>query len=107
MPAGELAGGAEHRVGRGPRVPRLQIRHGLAMEEEEGGMEASEHEVVIVARIGNEASLVRGAGHVFAETPEDRKTDERIRAHLLGTHHGGMYTRSNDDQLLVKCQHGC
>jgi nitronate monooxygenase len=23
----------------------------------------------------------------------------------LGTRNGGMYTRSNDDQLLIKCQH--
>jgi hypothetical protein len=64
------ASGAEHRVGRGALVPRLQIRHGLVMEEEEGGMEAGEDEVCIVAWVGNEGGLVRGVGEVFAEAPE-------------------------------------
>jgi hypothetical protein len=40
------------------------------MEEEEGGMEASEHEVLIIARVGNEGGTLRGAGQVFEEAPE-------------------------------------
>jgi hypothetical protein len=59
-------------LGRGALVPRLQIRHGLVMEEEDGGMEASEHEVCIIAWVGNESGLVRGAGEVFAEAPRIR-----------------------------------
>jgi hypothetical protein len=36
--------------------------HGMIMEEEEGSMEAGEHQVFIVPRVGNDGGTVRGAG---------------------------------------------
>ena len=37
----------------------------MIMEEEEGSMEAGEHQVFIVPRVGNDGGTVRGAGQVF------------------------------------------
>src|SRR4029434_11255681 len=70
MPLGEPAGFAQHGVWRRARVTILNILHGLVMEEEEGGMEAGEHEVLIIARVGNDGRPSRGAVKAYKEPTE-------------------------------------
>ena len=70
MPCGELASLAEHLAWRRSMVVLLNEIHGLVMEEEEGSMEAGDHQVLIVARVGNEGAPVRAAGQVFEEAAE-------------------------------------
>ena len=67
MPCGELASLAEHLAWRGSMVVLLNEIHGLVMEEEKGSMEAGEHQVLIVARVGNDGGAVLAAGQVFEE----------------------------------------
>ena len=72
MPPGEPAGCAEHLVWRRAMVTLLHILHGLVMEEEEGGMEAGEHEVLIIARVGNDGGTCSRCGASLRRGPRTR-----------------------------------
>src|SRR5215813_7336911 len=48
-------------------VAFLNEINGLVMEEEKGSMEAGDHQVLIVTRVGNDGGPVRAAGQVFEE----------------------------------------
>ena len=50
-------------------VVLLNEIHGLVMEEEEGSMEAGDHQVLIVPRVGNEGAPVRAAGQSSKRPP--------------------------------------
>src|SRR5262245_43826650 len=84
MPRGELAGAVEYLTWRRLTAVLRNEVHGMIMEEEEGNLEAGDHPVLIVARVGKDGGTVCGARQVFkAAAALDPKLSGVSQLHAL------------------------